>query len=152
MRKFVSAHNNGKYHVLIASYETFRKHTAKFKRRGSIDLLICDEAHRLKNAETQTNKELGALPCASRILISGTPLQNHLDEFFSMVNFCNPGLLGTANEFHKRYERPILAGREPGEVGSATPSLLCDTSTKGCLASQVQVSNSVLPVRKERLS
>lgn len=48
------------------------------------------------------------------MLLSGTPLQNHLDEFYAMVNFCNPGLLGSPGEFHKRYERPILAGREPG--------------------------------------
>ena len=35
------------------------------------------------------------------------------DEFYSMVNFCNPGLLGTTAEFHKHYEKPILDGREP---------------------------------------
>lgn len=103
------------------SYETFRKHAKKFRKEGNVDLLICDEAHRLKNAETQTNKELASLPCKSRILVSGTPLQNHLDEFYAMVSFCNPGLLGTPNEFQRRYEKPILAGREPG---TGTPRLL----------------------------
>ena len=48
-----------------------------------------------------------------RIMLSGTPMQNHLDEFYSMVSFCNPGILGTPKEFAKKYERPILAGREP---------------------------------------
>ena len=38
-------------------------------------------------------------------------MQNHLDEFYSMVSFCNPGILGTTKEFAKKYERPILAGR-----------------------------------------
>ena len=46
-------------------------------------------------------------------MLSGTPMQNHLDEFYSMVSFCNPGILGTTKEFAKKYERPILAGREP---------------------------------------
>lgn len=44
-------------------------------------------------------------------------MQNHLDEFFAMVDFCNPGVLGSAAEFRRRYEAPILAGREP----DATP-------------------------------
>ena len=41
-------------------------------------------------------------------------------QFFAMVNFCNPGVLGTPSEFRKRFENPILASREP----DATPELL----------------------------
>ncbi len=99
--------------VLIISYETFRIHAERFQKSGTCDLLICDEAHRLKNDQTLTNKALGSMHCKRRILLSGTPLQNQLQEFYSMVNFCNPDLLGSPAEFRKRYERPILAGREP---------------------------------------
>lgn len=99
--------------VLIVSYETFRIHSDKFRKSGTCDLLICDEAHRLKNDQTLTNRALGSMHCQRRILLSGTPLQNQLQEFYSMVNFCNPGVLGSPGEFRKRYERPILAGREP---------------------------------------
>lgn len=45
-----------------------------------VDLLICDEAHRLKNNETKTTKALDSLSCRRRVLLSGTPMQNHLDE------------------------------------------------------------------------
>jgi DNA repair and recombination RAD54-like protein len=66
--------------VLIISYETFRIHCERFRGPGACDLLICDEAHRLKNDTTLTNRALDALPCKRRVLLSGTPMQNHLDE------------------------------------------------------------------------
>ncbi|CAN0846550.1 Protein CHROMATIN REMODELING 25 [Linum grandiflorum] len=99
--------------VLIVSYETFRLHSTKFNREGSCDLLICDEAHRLKNDQTLTNRALAALSCKRRILLSGTPMQNDLEEFFAMVNFTNPGILGDAAYFRRYYEAPIISGREP---------------------------------------
>ncbi|KAL2349569.1 hypothetical protein Fmac_003569 [Flemingia macrophylla] len=99
--------------VLIVSYETFRMHSSKFSSSDSCDLLICDEAHRLKNDQTMTNRALAALPCKRRILLSGTPLQNDLEEFFAMVNFTNPGILGDIAHFRRYYEAPIICGREP---------------------------------------
>lgn len=66
------------------------------------DLLICDEAHKLKNAESGMSISLSALPAKKRVLLSGTPMQNELTEFFNMVNFCNPNVIGTVSEFRKR--------------------------------------------------
>ena len=106
--------------VLIISYETFRIHADKLHVPTACDLLICDEAHRLKNDATLTNRALDALPCKRRVLLSGTPLQNDLAEFFAMVDFTNPGILGTAAAFRRNYESPILAGREP----DATPEVV----------------------------
>ncbi|XP_073308403.1 protein CHROMATIN REMODELING 25-like isoform X3 [Primulina huaijiensis] len=99
--------------VLIVSYETFRMHSSKFNQSGSCDLLICDEAHRLKNDQTLTNRALAALSCKRRVLLSGTPIQNDLEEFYAMVNFTNPGVLGDAAYFRRYYEMPIVSGREP---------------------------------------
>ncbi len=45
-----------------------------------------------------------------RILLSGTSMQNDLEEFFAMVNFANPGVLGDATTFRRYYEIPILRG------------------------------------------
>ena len=109
IRRFVA----GAYEVMIISYETFRIHSALFEGEDVCDLLICDEAHRLKNDATLTAQALDKLQCKRRILLSGTPMQNDLEEFYAMVNFCNPGILGTVNEFRKLYQNPILAGREP---------------------------------------
>ncbi|KAK9804116.1 hypothetical protein WJX73_000321 [Symbiochloris irregularis] len=99
--------------VLIISYETFRLHAERFSGDEACDLLICDEAHRLKSDQTLTSKALDSLKCRRRVLLSGTPMQNHLDEFYAMVNFCNPLILGSPASFRKHFEAPILRGREP---------------------------------------
>lgn len=98
--------------VLIISYETQRLYSKMFENTlkplhnniggNCCDLLICDEAHKLKNAESGLAKSLSLLPARKRILLSGTPMQNELTEFFNMVNFCNPNVLGTLSEFRKR--------------------------------------------------
>lgn len=102
-----------KFEVLIISYETFRIHSSKFSQTGSCDLLVCDEAHRLKNDQTMTNRALAVLSCKRRILLSGTPMQNDLEEFYALVNFTNPGILGDCAHFRRYYEVPIICGREP---------------------------------------
>nr|GLL47317.1 protein CHROMATIN REMODELING 25 [Ipomoea trifida] len=111
INNFTSPHSD--LQVLIVSYETFRMHSSKFSNDISCDLLICDEAHRLKNDQTLTNRALASLSCKRRILLSGTPMQNDLEEFYSMVNFTNPGILGDAAYFRRYYEMPIVCGREP---------------------------------------
>ena len=101
------------YEVLVISYDTFRINANFFEKDDCCDLLICDEAHRLKNDNTQTSIALDKLSTRRRVLLSGTPLQNDLEEFFAMVNFCNPNILGTVSQFRKNYQSPILIGREP---------------------------------------
>lgn len=108
-------HVSRPYDVLVISYETFRLYVGKFTKKNDIccDLLICDEAHRLKNPEALTTKALASLACRRRVLLSGTPVQNDLDEFFAMADFTNPTVLGSNEEFRRRYKNPILIGREP---------------------------------------
>ena len=66
------------------SYETFRIHSGSLAGAdGVCDLLICDEAHRLKNAATQTTQSLAGLACQRRVMLSGTPMQNNLEEVCS---------------------------------------------------------------------
>ncbi|CAH8589475.1 unnamed protein product [Schistosoma turkestanicum] len=97
--------------ILIISYETFRLH-ASVLHKSSVGLVLCDEGHRLKNSENQTYQALVQLNCPRRVLLSGTPIQNDLLEYFSLVHFVNTGLLGTASEFRRRFEIPILRGRD----------------------------------------
>ncbi|KJE93973.1 DNA repair protein RAD54 [Capsaspora owczarzaki ATCC 30864] len=97
--------------ILIISYETFRIHVDILASKP-VGLVICDEGHRLKNAQSQTFQALNQLKTDRRVLLSGTPIQNDLTEYFSLLLFTNPGLLGTQAEFRRRFENPILRGRE----------------------------------------
>ena len=106
------------FQILICSYECLRTHVGRLtKYKDCCDLLVCDEAHRLKNSENQTSRALNSLPVKRRVLLTGTPMQNDLQEFFAMTDFTNNGVLGTQEEFRKNMLFPILRGREP----DATP-------------------------------
>jgi DNA repair and recombination protein RAD54 and RAD54-like protein len=97
--------------VLIVSYETLRLYADQLAGTP-IGLLLCDEGHRLKNGESQTFTALNGLNVQKRVILSGTPIQNDLSEYFSLLNFANPNYLGTRAEFRKKYEIPILRGRD----------------------------------------
>lgn len=100
--------------ILVASYECIRTHAPRMtKYKDCCDLLVCDEAHRLKNSDNQTSRALNSLPVKRRVLLTGTPMQNDLTEFYAMVDFTNPGILGTPEEFRRKMLFPILRGREP---------------------------------------
>lgn len=79
--------------VLIISYEQFRQHAALFKDI-SVGVVICDEGHRLKNSSSKITKALKKIKCEKRVILSGTPIQNDLEEFHTMCVFVNPGCLG----------------------------------------------------------
>lgn len=97
--------------VLIISYETFRLYSS-ILNSSEVGMVICDEGHRLKNCENLTYQALMGLKTKRRLLLSGTPIQNDLTEYYSLVHFVNPGMLGTTTEFHRQYESSILRGRE----------------------------------------
>lgn len=99
--------------VIIVSYDTLRLYVDEF-RNTPIGLLLCDEGHKLKNADSQTFTALNSLNVQKRVILSGTPIQNDLSEYFSLLNFANPDYLGTRMEFRKKFEIPILRGRDAG--------------------------------------
>lgn len=97
--------------VIIVSYETLRLNVEELKNT-QIGLMLCDEGHRLKNGDSRTFTALNNLQVTRRVILSGTPIQNDLSEYFSLISFANPGLLGNRLEFRKRFELPILRGRD----------------------------------------
>lgn len=97
--------------VLIISYETLRRNTDQLQN-CNVGLMLADEGHRLKNADSLTFTSLDSISCPRRVILSGTPIQNDLSEYFALLNFSNPGLLGSRSEFRKNFEIPILKSRD----------------------------------------
>ncbi|KAK4664525.1 DNA-dependent ATPase protein rad54 [Podospora pseudopauciseta] len=97
--------------IIIVSYETLRLNCEEL-RNTEIGLILCDEGHRLKNNDNKLFTALNGLNVKRRVILSGTPIQNDLSEYFSLISFANPDLLGTHLEFRKRFEIPILRGRD----------------------------------------
>lgn len=97
--------------VLIISYETLRRNVQELNN-CPVGLLLADEGHRLKNCGSLTYTALNNINCSRRIILSGTPIQNDLTEYFALLNFANPGLLGTRLQFRKNFEIPILLSRD----------------------------------------
>ena len=106
---FVTGHVN---HVLVISYEMFRKHVDRL-RPLSDALFICDEGHRLKNAKgNATINALQSIASKRRLILTGTPVQNDLMEFYAMCDFVNPSILGSMHTFRLTFEAPIQRSRE----------------------------------------
>eukprot|EP01133_Synstelium_polycarpum_P012145 gene12145-14211_t len=105
--------------VIILSYEQCRIF-APIVATLSCGLLICDEGHRLKNTASQTTVAINAIKATRRILLSGTPIQNDLTEFYAMVDFCNPGSLGPLPQFKREFAMPIQKLRDsPRSTGTS---------------------------------
>ncbi len=80
---------------------------------NNLDVILCDEGHRLKNVQgTKTSTPLNHCIATLRIVLTGTPIQNNLEELFAVVDFVAPGHLGSLREFKAEFSDPIMEGRE----------------------------------------
>ncbi|CAG9788328.1 unnamed protein product [Diatraea saccharalis] len=112
--------------VCVLGYEMFRNLSAdnskKFKKKmlknfqealvdPGPDLVVCDEGHLLKNEKTSLSQSMNRVRTRRRIVLTGTPLQNNLKEYYCMVQFVKPNLLGKYNEYLNRFVNPITNGQ-----------------------------------------
>src|SRR5262249_23245451 len=86
------------YDVIVTTYGTLRRDAVHFKDRV-FDYCILDEAQAVKNARTEAAKAVRLLRGDHRRALSGTPVENHLGELWSLFEFLNPGMLGSASVF-----------------------------------------------------
>ncbi|MEV5569003.1 SNF2-related protein [Spirillospora sp. NPDC052269] len=69
--------------------------------------VVCDEAQALKNSGTRQARAVRGIPARTRLALTGTPVENHLTELWSIMEFANPGLLGPRAAFRERFAVPI---------------------------------------------
>ena len=102
----------GAHDVVIVSYGLLVSRSAKFLSR-EWNGVVLDEAQAVKNAETERAKAVKKLAAKFRVAATGTPVENRLTDLWSVFDFLNPGLLGTADDFAEKFT----------DDGRATPAL-----------------------------
>ena len=114
-----SVHDWERHPLLIASLDTAKRETHGAVARGiAWDLVVVDEAHRLKNRESRNWRFVAGLHKKYMLLLTATPIQNDLDELFNLVSLLKPGQLHTYDEFQARY-----VGSRDGRVPARVPEL-----------------------------
>ncbi|MFI6480622.1 SNF2-related protein [Nonomuraea sp. NPDC050663] len=74
--------------------------------------VVCDEAQAIKNSGTLQAQAVRSITAETRLALTGTPVENHLAELWSIMEFCNPGLLGSKQRFRTRFQEPIEARQD----------------------------------------
>jgi len=105
--------------VLIASYGLLVRDGEKLAG-VKFGTLVIDEAQALKNPTTRRAKAARTLDADFRVALSGTPLENHLGELWSLFAVVFPGLLGSWDQFRERFATPIERGLDPHARGALT--------------------------------
>ena len=100
--------------VVLTTYGTLRKDVGAL-RKMEFDYLILDEAQAIKNSDSQTAKAARLLRGRHRLALTGTPVENHLGELWSLLEFLNPGFLGASPHFRQNADKlraPLGENRE----------------------------------------
>jgi SNF2 family DNA or RNA helicase len=98
--------------LVISSYSLLHRELetlTKVPWRG----VVLDEAQNIKNSETRQAKAARSLAADFRIALTGTPVENNVGDLWSVMEFLNPGLLGSASEFRSSFFLPIQTFRDP---------------------------------------
>lgn len=149
--------------VLLMGYPLFRGLPGKHDDWLDIllnepSLIIGDEAHQLKNQKASLSKLANAFKTRSRIALTGSPLSNSVEEYYSMINWISPGFLGDSDEFTRKYGQPIKDGLwKTASAAVRRKAKICLATLKKVVGPKVHrrtvasLRDSGLPPKKEFL-
>lgn len=98
--------------IVITSYAILRVDAEKFQAR-EFDIAVIDEAQQIKNPDAQISIVVHGLKATHRFALSGTPVENSLQDLWSIMQFALPGYLGPRKAFVERFEKPLRKGGDP---------------------------------------
>jgi superfamily II DNA or RNA helicase len=96
--------------IVVTSYALIRRDAERY-RDLEFDVVVLDEAQHIKNRQTQNAQAVKSVKSTHRFVLTGTPLENSVLDLWSIFDFLMPGYLGTAKDFHERYELPIAKAK-----------------------------------------
>ena len=145
--------------VLVCSYALLQI-DAEILAAPQWHSVVLDEAQAIKNPATRRAKAALKLQTGFRLALTGTPIENRLGELWSIMGFCNPGLLGSAEQFAQRFAGPIERETDPHVKAQASrrlrrllaPFLLRRTKAEVLtdLPPRTEIVHEVVPGPKER--
>ncbi|HEX8323669.1 MAG TPA: DEAD/DEAH box helicase [Tepidisphaeraceae bacterium] len=101
-----------KYDVILTGYALAHRDQVDL-RRVRWHRVAMDEAQKVKNAQSAASAAIRSLTAGRRVALTGTPIENHLSELWSIMEVLNPGLLGTAAQFRERFVIPVERMNDP---------------------------------------
>lgn len=155
------------YDLILTTYGTLRRDIAKLHAKKFF-YVILDEGQAIKNPESQNAKSAMLLQGERKLILSGTPIENHLGELWSLYNFLNPDMLGSASAFKTRFGsgietdsasiqwlrrtlRPFILRRKKEQVATDLPEKIEETITCEMEAEQKKVYNKIKRAAKTRI-
>ena len=103
--------------LVIVSYQLLQRDVERFASR-SWHTLVLDEAQFIKNYQTKTSQAVRRLDTNWQLALSGTPMENHLGELWSLLRVICPGLLGSWERFRKHFAEPIERDRDQDRLNA----------------------------------
>ena len=101
----------GEFDLIVTSYGLMRRDATELAEH-EFELVVLDEAQAIKNPQSQGAKAARLLKARHRLALTGTPIENHLGDLWSIFEFLNPGMLGREGRFQRLIKAANAKGRE----------------------------------------
>ena len=146
------------HQIYVTSYGSFLKDLTNYQKKD-LKYLLMDEAQTVKNANSKTNKALASLKVDTVFALSGTPIENRLDEMWAILNIVMPGLFASKNKFSKtspeliaRAIKPFIMRRKKEDVLTELPDKLEVIQYNDMVENQKVIYLAQLKSMQERIS
>ena len=100
---------DGRVEVVLTTYDMVREHSDSLNS-VTWKVLIADECHKIKEVSSGVTRALKCLPVQARVGLTGTALQNNYEELWCLLDWANPGCLGSMDHFKSEFSQPMVRG------------------------------------------